>query len=46
MPYQLVDELPRQESQLEVLRRRLDKNGNPTAFPNTSVFNEAWEDWQ
>ncbi|HAJ61744.1 MAG TPA: FAD-dependent oxidoreductase, partial [Cyanobacteria bacterium UBA8543] len=35
-PYQLVDELPRQEQQLEVLRRRLENNGNPTAFPDTS----------
>ncbi|HEY9876350.1 MAG TPA: FAD-dependent oxidoreductase [Candidatus Obscuribacterales bacterium] len=46
MPYQLVDELPRRESLLEVLRSRLEGNGNPTAFPNTSVFNESWKDWQ
>lgn len=44
-PYQLVDQLPQQEPQLEALKRRLDENGNPTAFPNTSIFNESWEDW-
>ena len=46
MPYQLVDELPRREPQLEALRRRLEKNGNYTAFPDTSIFNESWEDWR
>jgi hypothetical protein len=45
-PYQLVDELPRQEPQLQMLRRRLENQGNPTAFPNTSIFNESWEDWR
>ncbi len=46
MPYQLVDELPRQELQLEELRQRLDAQGNFTAFPNTSIFNESWESWR
>jgi hypothetical protein len=45
-PYQLVDELPQQELQLQLLRQRLDNNGNPTAFPNTSIFNESWKNWQ
>ena len=45
-PYQLVDRLPQPEPQLEALQRRLEKNGNPTAFPNTSIFNESWEDWR
>lgn len=45
-PYQLVDELPRQEQQLQVLRQRLENNGNPTAFPDTSIFNESWDKWQ
>ncbi|MFE1746772.1 FAD-dependent oxidoreductase [Coleofasciculus sp. H7-2] len=45
-PYQLVDELPRAEPQLEALKRRLDKNSNPTAFPDTSIFNQNWEDWK
>ncbi|MFQ4141439.1 FAD-dependent oxidoreductase [Chlorogloeopsis sp. ULAP02] len=45
-PYQLVDNLPRPEPQLEVLKRLLEKNGNPTAFPDTSIFNQNWEDWK
>ena len=46
LPYQLVDDLPRREPQLQQLRRRLEKNGNPTAFPDTSIFNLDWEDWK
>jgi hypothetical protein len=45
-PYQLVDELPRREPLLEQLQYRLQQNGNPTAFPDTSIFNLDWEDWQ
>lgn len=45
-PLDLVDQLPRAEPQLEDLKRRLEKNGNPTAFPNTSIFNESWSDWR
>ncbi len=45
-PYQLVDELPRTEPQLRQLRRRLEEQDNPTAFPNTSIFNNNWSDWK
>ena len=45
-PYQLVDKLPQPEPQLEALQRRLEKNGNPIAFPDTSIFNENWQGWQ
>ncbi|MDJ0733320.1 MAG: FAD-dependent oxidoreductase [Nostocaceae cyanobacterium] len=45
-PYQLVDELPKIEPQLIALQRLLDKNNNPTAFPDTSIFNEKWDDWR
>ncbi len=45
LPYQLVDELPKPEPQLEALQRRLDRNGNPTAFPDTSILNQR-QDWQ
>jgi hypothetical protein len=45
-PYELVDELPRQEPQLQELRKRIEKTGNPTAFPDTSIFNETWDKWQ
>jgi hypothetical protein len=46
MPYQLVDELPRREPLLEKLRSRLAAQNNPTAFPNTSIFNLNWEKWK
>ncbi|MEM9089073.1 MAG: FAD-dependent oxidoreductase [Cyanobacteria bacterium P01_F01_bin.53] len=46
LPYELVDDLPSQEPMLEQLQRQLNANGNPTAFPNTSVFNLDWEDWR
>ncbi len=46
MPYQLVDELPRPEPQLEALKRRLQKNSNPITFPDTSIFNLNWEEWK
>ncbi|MDZ8185062.1 MAG: FAD-dependent oxidoreductase [Nostoc sp. ChiSLP02] len=45
-PYQLVDDLPKPEPQLEALKRLLQQNGNPTAFPDTSIFNQNWEDWR
>jgi hypothetical protein len=45
-PYQLVDELPRSEPQLRQLQRRLQSQGNPTAFPDTSIFNNNWSDWK
>ncbi|MBK1987066.1 FAD-dependent oxidoreductase [Sphaerospermopsis aphanizomenoides BCCUSP55] len=45
-PYQLVDNLPKPEPKLQVLKRLLEQNGNPTAFPDTSIFNQNWEDWK
>ncbi len=45
-PYQLVERLPLAEPLLEVLKRRLEENGNPTAFPNTSIFNQNWDNWK
>ncbi len=45
-PYQLVDNLPNPEPQLEALKRLLENNGNPTAFPDTSIFNENWQGWK
>lgn len=45
-PYQLVDDLPKPEPQLQALKKLLEKNGNPTAFPDTSIFNQNWEDWR
>jgi hypothetical protein len=45
-PYELVNNLPQQEPQLQALRQRLENNSNPTAFPGTSIFNESWEKWR
>lgn len=45
-PYQMVDQLPQPEPQLEALKRHLKENGNPTAFPDTSIFNENWDEWK
>lgn len=45
-PYQLVERLPLAEPLLEVLKRRLEENGNPTAFPSTSIFNQNWDNWK
>ncbi|MGB3495047.1 MAG: FAD-dependent oxidoreductase [Elainellaceae cyanobacterium] len=45
-PAELVDELPYPEPELQQLKQRLNQNGNPTAFPDTSIFNLDWEDWR
>ena len=45
-PYQLVSGIPPHDPQLQVLRRRLENNNNPTMFPDTSIFNENWEAWK
>jgi FAD dependent oxidoreductase len=46
-PYQLVDELSDYEPELEELRRRLERNGNPTQFPSRSAprSSPGWQDW-
>ena len=46
MPYQLVDEPLIQENQFKALKKRLEAAGNPTAFPDTSIFNQDWSGWQ
>lgn len=45
-PYQLVENLPRRNPNLEALQARLRANSNPTAFPGTSIFNQSWEEWE
>jgi hypothetical protein len=45
LPFQLVETVPRTNIQLEALQRRLVSQGNPIAFPNTSIFNEDWKGW-
>jgi hypothetical protein len=47
LPYQLVDQQPMiKEKKLLALQRLLNESGNPTAFPDTSIFNNNWDDWQ
>ncbi|NJL53253.1 MAG: FAD-dependent oxidoreductase, partial [Hydrococcus sp. SU_1_0] len=46
MPYQLIDESYIKEKELQSLQKMLNEAGNPTAFPDTSIFNQDWEDWQ
>ena len=45
MPFELIDESYIKEKELQSLQRQLNEQGNPTAFPDTSVFNQDWEDW-
>ncbi|WP_309224561.1 FAD-dependent oxidoreductase [Halomicronema sp. CCY15110] len=45
MPYELVDNLPSREPLLEQLQAEIAASGNPVSFPNTSIFNTDWDDW-
>lgn len=46
LPFQLVENLPRANPNLEKLQQRLNANGNPTAFPKTSILNTNWQNWK
>ncbi len=46
LPYKLVENVPSNNTKLQALRQQLDKSGNPTTFPGTSIFNEDWQDWR
>ncbi len=46
LPYQLVEAPIFRSKKLQELRQKLDANNNPTTFPNTSIFNDDWEDWK
>jgi hypothetical protein len=46
LPYQLVEPLPKAVPELVELRQRLEKNNNPTSFPNTSIVNNNWKEWK
>jgi len=45
-PYQLVKDLPLASPQLDALKLRLEQTANPTAFPDTSIFNQNWAEWE
>lgn len=47
LPYQLVESIvPTINPNLRRLQERLTANQNPVAFPDTSIFNENWDDWK
>lgn len=45
LPYQLVENLPRRSPTLEKLQAILNRNQNPIAFPDMSIFNLNWKNW-
>jgi hypothetical protein len=46
MPFQLVQEPLVQQKKLQELQLLLNDNDNPIAFPDTSIFNNTWDDWK
>lgn len=46
LPYQLIENPFFKAKNLQMLKRKLDESGNPTAFPDTSIFNQSWDEWQ
>ncbi|PHV61052.1 FAD-dependent oxidoreductase [Cyanobacterium aponinum] len=45
-PYEFTEGFAFKNKPLQELKETLDKNGNPTKFPNTSIFNNNWDDWR
>jgi FAD dependent oxidoreductase len=45
-PAQMVADLPNRSPSIIELRKRLEAQNNPTSFPNTSIFNNNWQDWK
>ncbi|MGP0129598.1 MAG: FAD-dependent oxidoreductase [cyanobacterium endosymbiont of Rhopalodia musculus] len=46
LPYQMVKEPIFRSEKLKKLRKKLDNNGNFTSFPDTSIFNNDWDNWK
>ncbi|WOD38978.1 FAD-dependent oxidoreductase [Nodosilinea sp. E11] len=46
LPYEMVVNPLAESPYLEALRAELEASGNPTKFPNTSIFNEDWGNWR
>lgn len=44
-PYQLIENMPRNNDSLRALQKQLNQTNNPTTFPGMSIFNEDWKDW-
>jgi hypothetical protein len=45
-PAQMVESLPNPSPPIIELRKRLESSNNPTSFPNTSIFNNKWQEWK
>lgn len=46
LPYQIVEAPIFRSKNLKKLQRELNKNGNFTSFPDTSIFNNNWDNWK
>lgn len=46
LPYQFTEGFAFKNKNLQELKAILEKNENPTQFPNTSIFNDNWDDWR
>jgi FAD dependent oxidoreductase len=46
LPYQMVKEPIFLSEKLKKLQQKLDKDGNFTSFPDTSLFNNDWDNWK
>lgn len=46
LPYEFTEGFAFRNKHLQALKATLEKTGNPTQFPNTSVFNDNWDDWR
>ncbi|WP_416378781.1 FAD-dependent oxidoreductase [Cyanobacterium sp. uoEpiScrs1] len=46
LPYQMVKEPIFRSKMLKKLQKKLNKNGNFTNFPDTSIFNNDWDHWK
>ena len=46
LPYELTEGFAFKNEALLELKQLLEQNGNPTGFPNTSIFNQDWDAWR
>ncbi|WP_017294317.1 FAD-dependent oxidoreductase [Geminocystis herdmanii] len=46
LPYEFTEGFAFRNKNLQELKITLEKRGNPTQFPNTSIFNSDWDDWR
>ncbi|MBL1211489.1 FAD-dependent oxidoreductase, partial [Geminocystis sp. GBBB08] len=46
LPYEFTEGFAFKNKNLQELKVMLEKNENPIKFPNTSIFNDNWDDWR